>query len=159
MKIFRSNANFLRWASSVLLGVFFFCSVALAQGGEAALLQADRDFNQATQEKRLDGWMQFMADDVVLLHGKPVVGKEAARAALTEEWNNPAHSLTWEPKHAELFKNGKFGYTSGRWVYRDKNEKGESILLEGDYLTVWKMQADGSWKVIFDGGAADPAKK
>ena len=25
-----------------------------------ALLKADRDFNQATQDQRLDGWMQYM---------------------------------------------------------------------------------------------------
>lgn len=134
-------------------------SFAQPRGGEAALLQADRDFNKATQEERLDGWMQFMADDVVLLRTKPVVGKEAARAELKEEWDDPAHSLTWEPKHAELFKSGKFGFTSGRWIYHGKNEKGESLQLEGDYLTVWKLQADGSWKVVYDAGSADPVKK
>jgi ketosteroid isomerase-like protein len=144
----------------LMAGILVFLAAVLAtssaQSGEDALLQADRDFNKATAEKKLEGWMQFMADDVVLLRGKPVFGKDAAREAIKADWDDPTYSLTWEPKHAELFKSGKMGYTSGRWTYHGKNPKGEQGTLEGDYLTVWKKQADGSWKVIYDGGAADP---
>jgi ketosteroid isomerase-like protein len=131
----------------------------LAQTGEDALLKADRDFNQATQEKRLEGWMAFMADDVVLLRGKTVVGKEAARADLKEQWDDLSTSLTWEPKRAQLFNSGRMGYTSGRWVYKGKNAEGKMITRTGDYLTVWSKQADGSWKVIYDGGTSDPQPK
>ncbi len=129
-----------------------------APATEANLLQADRDFNKATTEKGLEGWMQYMADDVILLRGKPVFGKDAVRSTLKSDWDEPGYSLTWEPKRAELFKSGKMGNTSGRWTYRGKNDKGENITLHGDYLTVWQKQADGSWKVIYDGGTPDPAK-
>ncbi len=67
----------LSTSSMMSLGLVVLSSFAVlsfAQGGEVALLKADRNFNKATQEKRLDGWMQFMADDVVLLRAKPVVG-------------------------------------------------------------------------------------
>src|SRR5450432_1055834 len=129
-----------------------------APATEATLLQTDRDFNKATKDKGLEGWMQFMADDVILLRGKPVFGKDAVRATIKSDWEEPGYALTWEPKQAELFKSGKMGHTSGRWTYRGRNEKGEKITLQGDYLTVWQKQADGSWKVIYDGGTPDPAK-
>jgi ketosteroid isomerase-like protein len=29
------------------------------------------------------------------------------------------------------------------------------MVRHGSYLTVWKKQSDGSWKVIADGGAPD----
>ncbi len=125
---------------------------------EDSLLQADRDFNKTTQEKGLEGWMQFMADDVILLRGKPVFGKDSVRTTIKSDWDEPGYSLTWEPKRAELFRSGKMGDTSGRWTYHGKNDKGEKITLQGDYLTVWQKQADGSWKVIYDGGTPDPAK-
>jgi ketosteroid isomerase-like protein len=143
-----------RWLLFVAAAV---CSTALwAQSGEDTLLQADRDFNKATQEKRLEGWMSFMADDVVLLRGKIVLGKDAARADLKEQWDDLRMTLTWEPKRAQMFKSGKFGYTSGRWVYNAVTEKNEKITRQGDYLTVWQKQADGSWKVVYDGGTPDP---
>src|SRR3979409_609202 len=96
--------------------------------------QADRDFNKATQEKGLEGWMQFMADDVILLRGKPVFGKDSVSTIVKSDWDEPGYSLTWEPKRAELFKSGKMGDTSGRWTYRGKHEKGEKITLQGHYL-------------------------
>jgi ketosteroid isomerase-like protein len=102
--------------------------------------------------------MEFMADDVILLRGKPVFGKEAVRSTIKSDWDDPTYSLSWEPKHVELFKSGKMGHTSGRWTYKGTNEKGEKLTLHGDYLTVWQKQADGSWKVIYDGGTPDPAK-
>lgn len=129
-----------------------------APATEDALLQADRDFNKATQEKGFEGWMQFMADDVILLRGKPVIGKDAVRSTIKSDWDEPGYSLTWEPKRVELFKSGKMGHTSGRWTYKGKNEKGEKTTLHGDYLTVWQKQADGSWRVIYDGGTPDPVK-
>ena len=129
---------------------------SFAQNPEEVLLKADRDFNQATKEKGLEGWMQFMADDVILLRGKAVIGKEAARAAIKSDWDDPSYSLTWEPKHGDMFKSGKMGITTGRWTYRGKDEKGQVGTLYGDYLTVWQKQADGTWKVIYDGGTPDP---
>ncbi len=146
-------------ARSLVVPFFLIASATLwAQKPEDALLEADRAFNKATQEKRLDGWMTFMADDVVLLRAKPVAGKEAARKELEGDWADPTTSLTWEPTHAQMFASGSMGYTSGRWIYKAV-DKGEKIELHGDYLTVWKKQKDDSWKVIWDGGASDPAPK
>lgn len=134
-------------------------AAAAAPATEDTLLQADRDFNKTTKEKGFEGWMQFMAEDVILLRGKPVIGKDAVRSTIKSDWDEPGYSLTWEPNRAAIFKSGKMGYTSGRWTYRGKNEKGEKQALQGDYLTVWQKQGDGSWKVIYDGGTPDPAKQ
>ena len=141
-----------RW----VVGAFLFMAVSVwAEKPEDVLLQADRDFNKATQEKRLDGWMTFMADDVVLLRGKGVLGKEAARKELEPDWADPSTSLAWEPAHAQMFASGLMGYTSGRWTF-SAEDKGQKLTLHGDDLTVWKKQQDGSWKVVADGGTPDP---
>lgn len=132
------------------------CAVSPAGKPEDVLLQADRDFNTATSQKRLDGWMQFMADDAVLGHEKPVIGKAAIRTAMQDVFANPASTLTWAPEKAELFKAGGLGYTSGRWQSLRVTEKGEKRTAHGSYLTVWKKQPDGSWKVIYDTGSPDP---
>jgi ketosteroid isomerase-like protein len=33
------------------------------------------------------------------------------------------------------------------------------VRQSGTYLTVWRKDKDGSWKVAADGGAPDPEKK
>jgi ketosteroid isomerase-like protein len=136
--------------------VLLLAAVALAAGPEDVLLQADRDFNQATQEKHLEGWMSYMADNVVISTGTPVVGKEAVRQAM-QELTDPKRTLNWKPIGGEMFASRNMGYTTGRWTRTSVTEKGDKAVREGSYLTVWKKGEDGSWKVIFDTGAPDPA--
>ena len=146
----------------------FLCSVVLcvlalplvAQSDPAAvkeaLLKADRDFNTDTQEHRLEGWMQAFDEDAVIQQAKPVVGKEAIRAVEKEQWSDPNFHLTWSPDEAYPMPNGRMGYTRGHWVLTSRDEKGTPFRLTGQYLTVWKKNKQGEWKVIWDGGASDP---
>jgi ketosteroid isomerase-like protein len=143
-----------------------FAAVALAQtdasatnsgsADEAVLMKMDSDFAKATQERRLEGWMEFMADDVVLRRGQNLVGREAVRTALTPEWANPKHKLNWAPVAAHMAAGGKVGYTWGKWDGEFPDEKGNVTRLTGTYITIWGKQKDGSWKVMWDGGGANP---
>lgn len=143
-----------------IFAILLLSTSSLAQSTPSAqpLLDADRAFNKATQEKRLEGWMSFMADNVVLFNlDSPVVGKEAVRKFHEPTLSNPNFTLTWEPTTGEIQPSGTVGYTSGRYTLKAKNAKGETIERHGSYLTVWGKQKDGSWKVIADGGSPDPA--
>jgi len=51
------------------------------------------------------------------------------------------------------------GYTVGRYQGVFRNAKGENVRQSGTYLTVWRKDKHGSWKVAADGGEADPVKK
>lgn len=133
-------------------------SPGAAVPAEQVLFDADRAFCKATIADRVEGWMRYMADDVVLFNiSPPIVGKEAVRKFYEPVFANPNYSLQWEPKHGEMQPSGMVGYTTGRYTMKMKNAKGEEIVRQGSYLTVWKKQPDGSWKVIADGGSPDTA--
>ena len=139
-----------------LIAVFAALS-ASAQKPEQALMKADRDFQQATAAHRLDGWMSYMADNAVLFNLSPAVsGKAAIADFYRASFANPDFQLTWSPSRAEMFPSGDMGYTSGRYELRVKDAKGNPVMRKGSYVTVWKKQADGNWKVMADGGAPDP---
>ena len=123
--------------------------------GQQLLLKADRDFSRDTVKDRLDGWMAHMAEDAVLFSDKPVVGADAIRAFYEPAFADPAFALSWQPTRAEMFRSGDTGYTTGRYELHAKDGKGNPVVRHGSYLTVWKKQSDGSWKVIADGGAPD----
>ena len=142
-----------------IVTVVLLAATCLAQSTPSAqpVLDADRAFNKATQEQRLEGWMSFMADNVVLFNlDPPVVGKDAVRKFYEPNFANPDFGLTWEPKTGEIQPSGRVGYTSGRYTLRMKTPKGETVERHGSYLTVWGRQKDGSWRVIADGGSPDP---
>jgi ketosteroid isomerase-like protein len=65
-------------------------------------------------------------------------------------------TLTWAPSRGEVIGAGDLGYTVGRSVYRSKGADGKPTERHGQYVTVWKKQADGTWKVIYDTGSTLP---
>jgi len=139
--------------------LFLFSAVAFAQSGvEEQLLKADRDFNKATQEKRLDGWMESWDDNGVMDRAVPVVGKDAIRKELAQEWADASIRLSWEPTEAHAFPNGKKGYTRGNWTLTQNGPDGKPMKLTGEYLTIWRLNPAGQWRIIWDGGAANPPK-
>jgi ketosteroid isomerase-like protein len=142
-----------------MAAVLLLASACLAQTtpSEKPLMDADRAFNQATQAQRLEGWMSYMAENVVLFNiTPPVVGKDAVRKFYDPVLSDTSTSLTWEPAHGEMQPSGRVGYTSGRYTMRAKGPDGKPVERHGSYLTVWGKQKDGSWKVIADGGSPDP---
>ncbi len=120
---------------------------------EKALRQADLDFARQTAARRLDGWMDFFADNASIIHdGRTVTGKDALRAFYQPVFGNRDFTLTWSPSHAEASKDGTLGYTYGEYEARNR-----TAISRGIYTTVWR-KIDGRWKVVLDLGSAAPAQ-
>ena len=123
-----------------------------------ALLAADRAFDQATAEKGIEGWVAFFAPNGSMLPGNdpPVTGPEAIREFMGPTLAQPGVSLRWQPTRAEVLIPGVLGMTTGRWERRSVDAEGKPMSRMGTYVTIWKKQPDGAWKVVFDTGAPDP---
>jgi ketosteroid isomerase-like protein len=141
----------LLWVAVSLL-----CGSAFAGDPADGLLQADRDFCKAVATQRLEGWMSFMAPNVVTFGGPGYKGQDEVRKSMKETFDDPNMKLTWEPTKAEMFASGNMGYTVGRFTVSAMKD-GKEMRFQGTYLTVWQKQKDGSWKVVADGGAPDGA--
>ena len=81
----------------------------------------------------------------------PVATGKAAIAKLTASaFTIPDFKLTWQPEKVVVARSGDLGYTSGTYIWTFKDASGKPVSDKGKYLTVWRKQADGSWKVLFD---------
>jgi ketosteroid isomerase-like protein len=113
----------------------------------------DIDFARETAARRLDGWMDFFADDASIIHdGQTVTGKDALRTFYQPVFANKDFNLTWSPNHAEASRDGTLGYTYGEYEAR----RGTAIS-RGMYTTVWR-KIEGHWKVVLDLGSAARAQ-
>jgi len=147
--------------------LFFLALVACSQSRRARpdpeqLKQADLAFARATAERRLEGFSSFLAEDVMSIRpNTPVV---QGRKALADRWatmlNDPATSITWQPLEAVISDAGDMGFTVGSYEVAKSGPQGRSVAGTGKYITIWKKQPDGSWKVAYDSGVQDtPAPK
>ena len=126
-------------------------------GGEDALLEADREFARVTAEKGLEGFASMLAEDLwMLLDGRPVIkGKAGAVEAWRPLLSDPNTSISWEPVLAVLAESGELGYTVGNYEIRGTDAEGKRFVQRGKYVTIWRKQAGGAWKVVLDGGNTD----
>jgi ketosteroid isomerase-like protein len=144
---------------AVLLSISTLQGVAQKTSTEAekaALVQAEADFEAARAQKGLEGWLSFFAEDAADFSssGPITFSKTAMRARLEKTWN-PSVTLRWQPLKADVASSGDLGYTVGTWQLVGKNRKGDPVSMKGKYMTAWKKQADGKWKVVADMGNTD----
>ena len=117
----------------------------------AALIEA---FNRGD----LVAFMKHCADDASMLMADrpPIVGREAIEAALKEFFDAKAKILEVEP--IEVLSLGELGYAAGTYRMETPSGDGAAAIAEtGKFVTIYRLQADGSWKVIVDSMIGDTA--
>ena len=128
---------------------------------QASLIAADQAFASATAARGLEGWMA--AFDSTGIQMEPDVpftpGLAAIRAAMAPAFADTSWHLTWQPTMAFGSAAGDLGYTLGTWRSLRRDSTGAERISTGKYVTIWRKQADGGWKVVFDGGNPDTAPR
>lgn len=119
-----------------------------------AVLQADREFMQETAERGVEAWVSYFSEDGAMLPatGEVVRGHAAIRALMAPAFEIPGYTITWDPTFAEVSEGGDLAYTFGNYETTVSDAEGNRMATRGRYVTVWRKQDDGSWKVVLDMG-------
>jgi ketosteroid isomerase-like protein len=139
----------------IILSVATFAAAGVAQkvNGDRnleSLVNSERAFARASLEKSTkDAFLAYLAPDAILFRPHPVAGRK-----YTEENPGPETLLTWEPTFADLSASADMGYTTGPWEIRKERNPADKPVAFGHFVSVWKKQPDGSWKVVIDTGIA-----
>ncbi|HEU4809211.1 MAG TPA: SgcJ/EcaC family oxidoreductase [Sphingomicrobium sp.] len=114
----------------------------------------------AIGQKNLDGATTLYADDAVFIgeDGKAVRGKDSINAMFKDFLADPAQKIDYQPGQKTLSSSGDMAYSTASFTetYTDPKTK-KPVTLTGTNLSVWKKQADGSWKLVADSNPGAPA--
>jgi ketosteroid isomerase-like protein len=104
------------------------------------VMEADRAFAKATGQR---GYVD---------------GRDVIRELMVPAFADTTTALRWEPDTAVVAVAGDLAYTLGHWESVVRTVTGDSVVARGNYVTLWRRQSDGSWKVALDIGnqAATP---
>ena len=129
---------------------------ATVKPGKMLLFDLEARFAKDVLERGGAGFADWFADDGVALGNgaAPLIGKVAI--AKSANWSPKDYQLTWTPTDAMMGPSGDMGYTWGHFEGRSKDANGNPVLTSGRYITMWRKQADGTWKVALDAGANEP---
>ena len=136
-----------RWIGYlVLVGMSAGCgSTANVAQEKDTLMRLDREWS--TSVKDIDKFLSYYAADAsVYPPGMPVVtGAANIREVYSKMSSAPGFSLEFAPTRAEVSASGDVGYTAGTYTGAMGGPP-----ETGKYVSVWKKQADGTWKVAAD---------
>jgi ketosteroid isomerase-like protein len=121
-----------------------------------SLVEAERSFARfAEASGQRAAFLEFLTDEAVIFRPQPVNAHQ-----WYAENTQDTGLLSWYPVYAEIASSGELGYTTGPWEFRSDFEDAEAASY-GHYVSIWRRQANGEWKVILDLGNTydQPAEK
>jgi ketosteroid isomerase-like protein len=124
------------------------------------LKQLEAEFMKAAGERGSRGYLSYYADEAVELpNGAPIISGKVNIAPGMSFLDNKDNQLFWAPVGGDISTSGDLGYTFGSYEFHSKDKDGKAHTEYGKYTSIWKMQKDGSWKVVLDMGNASPESK
>ncbi len=134
---------------AVALGACAGTQHAFTSLGAAPVIEAERAFAaRASQIGWIPAFCEYSASDAFLI-GR--AGLQAAHPRMCALPDDGERNLYWAPAYAGLARSGDLGFTTGPASF----DAAHTPSIQ--YFTVWRRQADGTWKWIFDGGVGPVA--
>jgi len=120
----------------------------------AAMADAERAFAKtATVMGWRDAFLEFFADDAIAFSPGVVPAKDGLRKQPSTPFS--IAELVWEPRTGDVAASGDLGWLTGPSTSTNR-KAAEPVTRYGCYLSVWRKQPDGRWRVFIDVGANAP---
>lgn len=107
---------------------------------------AERAFAKTMADRDHAAFASFVADEAVFVGQKATLrGKKQVAGGWKPLYAAPQAPFSWTPETVEVLDSGTLALTSGP-VYDPQGKR------TGTFTSVWRREADGAWRVVFDKG-------
>lgn len=111
------------------------------------VMDAERAFAATMKARDFEAFTRFVADEAIFFSPQ---GKLRGKLAIAKGWrpyyDKPQAPFSWEPEEVEVLESGTLAYSGGP-IY---DPSGRKI---GRFNSIWRLEAPGQWKVVFDRGS------
>jgi len=115
-----------------------------------SVVQAEHDFAVAVVDSGIRrAFLDYLAPDAIVFRPLPV----PARGWFESRPAGPG-VLSWRPAFVDGARAGDLGWSTGPWAFRASAT--DTVAATGEYVTVWKLQPDGSYRLVIDAGHDHP---
>jgi len=122
----------------------------LSNGRVNSLLAAENYFAAYAKEKGIrDAFLKVSDNETILFRPDPVKAEDF----FDKKSSDDPGQLAWTPVFAKISKSGDWGFTSGPYFYTKEDS---STTSYGQYLSVWRTNTKGVWKLALDLGVSHP---
>jgi ketosteroid isomerase-like protein len=113
------------------------------------MVETERAFAAAARVKGIrDAFLEFFTDDAMFEPGEGLA-KDQLRKQKPEPFS--VRELVWEPRTGDVAASGELGWLTGPGTFIN-HAAADASPRYSNYLSIWRRQPDGRWRVFIDLG-------
>ncbi|MEJ2273986.1 MAG: nuclear transport factor 2 family protein [Woeseiaceae bacterium] len=109
-------------------------------------------FSHAAEWQDLESFRGYIDADARFVSNTVLRGIDDIAAAWTVFFTAGGPKIKWRPKIVEVLQNGTLALSRGPYRVLTTDEDGNVTAQWGTFNSVWRLNADGEWRVVFDAG-------
>ena len=110
-------------------------------------------FSRAAERQDLAAFRSFIDGDARFVSSSVLRGPAAIGEAWTVYFQENGPAIKWRPQIVEVLENGTLALSRGPYRVTTVDETGQPVEHWGTFNSVWRLNADGVWRVVFDAGS------
>ena len=111
-------------------------------------------FSRAAEARDLDAFRSFIDADARFVTSDVRRGVDEVAAAWAPFFAADGPAIRWRPNVIEVLDDGRLALSRGPYRVIAKDADGESVEHWGTFNSVWRLNNDGIWRVVFDAGSS-----
>jgi len=120
--------------------------VPVLQDLQEQVRQAEQAFAKTMADRDLEAFSAFVSEEAVFFGGpESLRGRDAVVEGWRPFFEGTDAPFSWEPEVVEVLPSGTLAHSSGPV----KDPQGNVVAT---FNSVWRLEADGRWRVVFDKG-------
>lgn len=136
-----------RLALAMLLATPWRIALPSSDSPQQQVFAAERAFAKSMADRDLSAFAHYVSREAVFFNGTGVLrGKKEVIAAWSRFFKGETAPFSWEPDCVEVLQSGALALSTG--LVRDPNGK-----VIGRFNSIWRREAPGVWRVVFDKGS------
>jgi ketosteroid isomerase-like protein len=103
-------------------------------------------FAKTMADRDLDAFASFVSEEAVFVSGAgPLRGRQAVVDGWKRYFEGPKAPFSWAPDRVEVIRSGALALSSGPVMGPD----GQRV---GTFVSTWRREKDGEWRIVLDIG-------
>jgi ketosteroid isomerase-like protein len=110
------------------------------------VIDTEKSFAGTLAARDFLGFCNYVSEEAIFFSDeKPLVGKPAVAQEWKKFFDLPTPPFSWESERVEVLESGMLALSTGPV----RNNEG---VVFGTFTSIWRLEPDGMWKIIFDIG-------